>query len=300
MADQRAAVVVFNPAAGRRGAHEALRAVTTRLDGKIAAVLETSLAGGFDLRIRDAVRDVVATGARPTVVGVGGDGTLSIALNALADPAAVTMAVVPVGSGNDFAAALGIANVDTAIDAIERGRSRYVDFGTVNGRRFANCVGIGLDAEVGAQSARMRHRGFPPGPSYYAAALVGLFMVEQVGITLRTADKTIRRENGVMVTIGNGPEYGGGFKGAPGALLDDGLLDINVFSDVRGLFRRLALMQRIRAGSHVGQANVDTLRSAALEIDTDREVAMHVDGEIASVKHASISVVPVGMRVIAP
>jgi diacylglycerol kinase (ATP) len=299
MADQRAAVVVFNPAAGRRGAHEALRAVTTRLNGKIAAVLETSLAGGFDLRLRDAIRDVVATGTRPTIIGVGGDGTLSIALNALVEPSAVTMAVVPVGSGNDFAAALGIATVDAAIEAIERGRSRPVDFGVVNGRRFANCVGIGLDAEVGALSARMRHRGFPPGPSYYAAALVGLFMVKQVGVTLRAVDKTIRRDDGVMVTIGNGPEYGGGFKGAPGALLDDGLLDVNIFSDVRGLFRRLALMERIRAGSHVGQANVDTLRLASLEIDLDREVAMHVDGEIASVKQASIAVVPAGMRVIA-
>ncbi|HYK53907.1 MAG TPA: YegS/Rv2252/BmrU family lipid kinase [Candidatus Eremiobacteraceae bacterium] len=300
MADQRAAVVVFNPAAGRRGAHEALRAVTTRLDGKIAAVLETSLAGGFDLRLRDAIRDVVSTGTRPKVIGVGGDGTLSIALNALADPSAVTMAVVPVGSGNDFAAALGVATVDKAIDAIERGTSRLVDFGVVNGRRFANCVGIGLDAEIGALSARMRRRGFPPGPSYYAAALVGLFMVKQVGIALRSADKTIRREDGVMVTIGNGPEYGGGFKGAPGALLDDGLLDVNVFSDVQGLFRRLALMQRIRAGLHVGQSNVDTFRTATLEIDVDREVAMHVDGEIASVRHASIAIVPNGMRAIAP
>jgi diacylglycerol kinase (ATP) len=300
MTDQRAAVVVFNPAAGRRGAHEALRAVTTRLNGKIAAVVETSLTGGFDLRVRDALRDVVSTGARPTVICVGGDGTLSIALNALADTSAVTIAVVPVGSGNDFAAALGIATVDAAIGAIEGGRSRPVDFGVVNGRRFANCVGIGLDAEVGALSARMRLRGFPPGPSYYAAALVGLFMVEQVGITLRAAAKTIRREDGVMVTIGNGPEYGGGFKGAPGALLDDGLLDVNVFSDVQGLFRRLALTQRIRAGSHVGQPNVDTLRVASLEIDVDREVAMHVDGEIAAVEHVAIDVVPAGLRVIAP
>jgi len=300
MADQRAAVVVFNPAAGRRGAHEALRAVTTRLDGKIAAVLETSLTGGFDLRVRDAIRGVVAQGVRPIIVTVGGDGTLSIALNALTEPSAVTLAVVPVGSGNDFAAALGIADVDAAIEAIESGRTRALDFGTVSGRRFANCVGIGLDAEVGALSARMRGRGFPPGPSYYAAALVGLFMVKPLGIVVRTAERTIRRDDGVMVTIGNGPEYGGGFKGAPGAKLDDGLLDVNLFSDVRGLVRRLGLMQRIRAGSHVGQANVDTLRSASFEIDVDREVAMHVDGEITSIRHASIAVVPSGMRVIAP
>jgi len=300
MADQRAAVVVFNRAAGRRGAHEALRAVTTRLDGKIAAVLETSLADGFDLRMRDAIRDVVATGERPALIAVGGDGTLSIALNALSDPSAVTLAVVPVGSGNDFATALGISSIDAAIDAIDHGASRQVDFGTVNGRRFANCVGIGLDAEVGALSARMRGRGFPPGPSYYSAALAGLFMVKPVGIVVRIADRTIRRDDGVMVTIGNGPDYGGGFKGAPGASLDDGLLDVNLFSDVQGFFRRLSLMRRIRAGSHVGQPNVDSSRAASLEVDLDRKVAMHVDGELTTVEHASIAVVPRGMRVIAP
>ena len=300
MADERGVVVVFNPAAGRRRSHEALRAVTTRLDGKIAAVLETSLGGGFDARVRDATRDVTSRGVTPTIIAVGGDGTLSMTLNALADPSAATIAIVPVGSGNDFGAALGITNVDAALEALERGATRSVDFGTVNGRRFANCVGIGLDAEVGALSARLRERGFPPGPSYYYAALVGLFMVKQVGVTIQARDATLRRDDGVMVTIGNGPEYGGGFKGAPGALLDDGVLDVHIFSDVRGFTRRLALMRRIRAGAHVGQSNVDSFRASTVDIGFDREVAMHVDGETTSVRRASIAVVPRGMRVIAP
>lgn len=300
MADGRGAVVIFNPAAGRRRSHESLRAVTTRLDGKIAAVVETSLAGGFEARVRDAARDVASRGLVPTFVSIGGDGTLSMTLNALSDPSAATLAVVPVGSGNDFGAALGIRDVDSAIEAIEHGVTRSVDFGTVNGRRFANCVGMGLDAEVGALSSRLRARGFPPGPSYYYAALVGLFMVKQVGVGISSAGVTKRRDDGVMVTVGNGPEYGGGFKGAPGAQLDDGLLDVHVFSDVRGFARRLALMQRIRAGSHAGQTNVDSFRAARVDIDFDREIAMHVDGETTAVQRASIAVVPRGMRVIAP
>lgn len=300
MADARAAVIVFNPAAGRRRAHETLRAVTTRLDGRIAAVLETSLGGGFDARVRDAARDVAGRGLRPMFVAVGGDGTLSMTLNALADPSSATIAVVPAGSGNDFGAALGITGVAAALAAIEHGATRAVDYGVVGARRFANCVGIGLDAEVGALSARMRLRGFPPAPSYYAAALAGLFMVKPVGVTVRASGTTTRRDDGVMVTIGNGPEYGGGFKGAPGALLDDGALDVHVFSDVRGFARRLALMQRIRAGAHVGRPNVDSFRAPDVELEFDREVTMHVDGETATARRVSIAVVPRGMRVIAP
>lgn len=301
MVDQRGFVVVFNPMAGARNAHETLRQVKTRLDARIADVVETSIDESFGPRLREAVRHVRGdTGQRPVVVAVGGDGTLSMVLNGLQQPGDATLAVVPAGSGNDFAAAIGCAGVEIALAALEGGHARDVDFGLVNGRRFANCVGMGLDAEVGARAARMRKRGFPPGPSYYAAALIGLFLVKSVGVSLRYDGASRRLERGVMVTVGNGPLYGGGFRGAPGALLDDGELDAYVFSDVEGVARRLALMQRIRAGTHANGSNVLRLRTGSIDVEFDRDVAMHVDGEIDSVRRAEISVVPRGLRVVAP
>jgi diacylglycerol kinase (ATP) len=299
MDSQRGHIVVFNPRAGRRRAHEALRQVTTRLDGKIATVIETSVDGTFGPHVRESVqivRDEI--GGRPVIIAIGGDGTLSMTLNALADAHDATLAVVPAGSGNDFAAAVGIPGIDAALDALERNAMRDVDFGIVNGRRFANCVGMGLDAEVGSLAARLRKRGYPPGPSYYAAALAGLFIVKPVGIRVASGGATHRFERGVMVTVGNGHSYGGGFRGAPGALLDDGALDAYVFSDVEGLLPRLALMQRIRAGTHAGAPNVLPMRTASLVVEFDREVAMHVDGELDVVRRADISVVARGLRVI--
>lgn len=300
MGDPSRLVVVFNPAAGRRRAHTALAALTSRFEGRISAVIETTQSSAFAEHVRAATSAAQAQGARVTLVAVGGDGTLSMALNALASVADATLAVLPAGSGNDFADALGIRSVAEALAALDADIARDVDCGTVNGRRFANCVGIGLDAEVGALSARLRGRGYPPGPSYYAAAIAGLFMIKPIGVTVEAASGTTRYERGVMVTIGNGHSYGGGFRGAPFALLDDGLLDVYVFSDIEGFFARFGLMQRIRSGSHDGARNVASLRVAALDVTFDRDVAMHVDGELATVRHAAIGVIPAGMRVIAP
>jgi diacylglycerol kinase (ATP) len=297
---KRGFVVVFNPMAGRRKAHEVLRRVTTQLDGKIASIVETSLDGAFAPRVRESVRHVFGeTGDRPTLVTVGGDGTLSMALNALQNADDATFAVVPAGSGNDFAAAIGCETIDAALDAIERHAERAVDFGIVNGRRFANCVGMGLDAEVGAIAARLRKRGYPPSPSYYAAALLGLFQVESVGVSIECSGAPSRFERGVMVTVGNGPSYGGGFRGAPDAKVDDGVFDAYVFSNIDGFFPRLKLMQLIRAGRHPGEANVTAIRANSIKVSFDRDVALHVDGELATIRSADITVVPRGMHVFA-
>jgi diacylglycerol kinase (ATP) len=301
MERQRGFVIVFNPHAGRGRAYETLREVTTSLDGRIAPVVETALDGTFGPTLRDRIRTIRGqTGMTPIALAVGGDGTLSLTLNGLRDPADAAIAVVPAGSGNDFAAAIGLHDVRSALLALETGAMRRIDLGLVNGRRFANCVGMGLDAEVGSLAFRFRSRGYPAGPSYYAAALVGLFLVKPVGITIESEGRRNRFDDGVMVTVGNGPLYGGGFRGAPNAMLDDGALDVYAFSNVDGIFRRLALMRRIRAGTHDAAPNVKLIRAASLIVEFDRAVAMHVDGETMSVRRAEIGLVPGGLEVVAP
>jgi diacylglycerol kinase (ATP) len=294
-------VIVFNPRAGSGRAFEILREVTTALDGTLAPVIETSLDGNFGSLLRDRLRFVRGeTGRPPIAIAVGGDGTLSLLLNGLRDPGDAAVAVVPAGSGNDFAAALGMPDARAALDALAVGAIRRIDLGIVNGRRFANCVGMGLDAEVGSLAFRLRSRGYPAGPSYYAAALIGLFLVKPVGITIESDGKRRRFDDGVMVTAGNGPLYGGGFRGAPHALLDDGAFDVYAFSNVKGVLRRMALMRRIRAGTHPADPNVTSIRTGSLVVEFDREVAMHVDGETTSVTRAEIGIEPGVLQVIAP
>lgn len=296
--DDRAYIVVANRWAGTGEARQLTGAVERAMDRAPLAVIETDFTAAFRQRLGDAIAG--AATIRPLLVCVGGDGTLSLAFNALPDPAAATLAMVPCGSGNDLALTLGIESSHAALDALRNGIERSIDYGSVNGRRFLNCVGIGLDAEVAGMAARIRARGLARGFSYYLAALRGLLMVKPVGARVRTAAGELRFDDLVMLTIGNGCWYGGGFRGAPDAKVDDGVLDCYAFRDVPGLIARFALMQRIRGGTHVGQPNVRALPSDRISVTFDREVAMHVDGEPARCRSADVSVTARGARVLVP
>lgn len=234
------------------------------------------------------------------LVCVGGDGTLSLAFDALRHADDAVLAIVPCGSGNDFSSMLGIAPGRAAVETLRSGVARAIDYGTVNGKRFLNCVGIGLDAEVAAMAAQIRARGYAKGFSYYLAALRGLVSVRPIGATLESSTACARFEDLVMITIGNGKWYGGGFMGAPDARLDDGVFDCFAFRDVAGVGKRLALMQRIRRGAHAAEPNVTAFRAQRINVAFDRSVAMHVDGEIMRTQRAEIAIVPLGARVLAP
>ena len=295
----RPCIVVANRWAGAGKAHRLVGEVEQVIGRAPQAVIEPDLTSAFRQRLNDAVAS--ASGYdRPLLVCVGGDGTLSLVFDALADPAAAVLAVVPCGSGNDLALMLGLASRNVALTALRDGVIQSIDYGTVNGRRFLNCVGIGLDAEVAGMAARIRERGVARGLSYYLAALRGLLMVKPVGAQIRTPAAEFRFEDLVMLTIGNGRWYGGGFRGAPEAVLDDGVLDCYAFRDVPGLFARFALMQRIRAGTHAREVNVSSLPADRLSVTFDREVAMHVDGEPARCTSADVTVVSRGARILTP
>ena len=292
---ERPLVVVFNPVAGTQRARRALHSV--RAAGSVADVVQTSLGGDFPLRLRDAISAArVSNQGALAVVAVGGDGTLSMTLDALEQPADVPLAIIPCGAGNDFARSLGVRSTQDALEALRSGVERALDYGTVNGRKFVNCVGIGLDADVTSRVARRRLFGPMRGLSYYVAALGALREVRPVGCVVSINGESRRFENVVMVTAGNGRWYGGGFLGAPNAALDDGILDCYVFSNVAGLLPRLALMQRIRNGTHPGDAAVTGLRTARLHACFDRKMPMHVDGEVSSTSEAVIEVRPGGAR----
>jgi len=290
-------VVVTNPFAGVGRAAAALRIACARLGVQPTDAIETSHDNHFAERLQ---RAVAAAGKPVTVLCVGGDGTLSMVVNALESPQDVTLAIVPAGSGNDFGLALGIRTLAQALDAIAGQNTQVVDLGAINGRRFINCVGMGLDGEIARTAALIRARGLARGLSYYVAALFGLWRVRPVGAHIESAAFSGRMEDLLMLTVGNGPWYGGGYRGAPKAQLNDGLLDCYAFADLPGGMRRLELMQLIRRGKHLAHPVVTSLLTQTLDVNFDREIAMHVDGELTAATSAHISLIPRGLTFAVP
>jgi len=298
MARERGYVVVFNPKAGGR-AHEVLRGLRSRLDGRATAIVETTLDDSFGPRLREWIAQIrVDSAADPIVVAVGGDGTLSMLVNALEDPARTPIAVVPAGSGNDFAAAIGCSTPARAMDAIDAESIAAFDLGSVDGQRFLNSVGFGLHAEIARRAQGMRRRGYPPAASYYASALASLVSVRPMRASV-TADGDCRRyDDAVMITANNGPTYGAGFLGAPGARFDDGLIDAYVFRDVAGFGRRLRLVNVVRAGKHAAEDNVIAVRARSLLLEFDQPVPIQVDGETGVTQRSQITLLPRGVLVV--
>lgn len=276
-ADKRACLV-YNPAAGRgaaAGLESALDRVA-RLRGWEARVRVTRRAGDEVWLAREACE-----AGWPVVIAVGGDGTAHGVANGIlaAGAADVQFGVVPVGSGNDFAKLLQLAPgpIEPNLTRVLAGGVRRFDVGRALDEYFINGLGIGFDAEVVRQLARIRRlRGF----SLYLAAVCRTFVGFRAPfLDLHAAE---HRENGelMMLEISIGTTVGGGFRITPDATPDDGLFDVCVIRKV-GWLEFLRYVPRVIRGTHASCPPVRMFRSAAVRVSPQSPgVAVHMDGEL--------------------
>ena len=233
------------------------------------------------------------------IVAMGGDGTVNEVANGLLDSDA-TLAVIPAGTGNDFVRMLGIPNnPKQAIDTLLDGSTRTMDLGKVGDDRcFVNGLGIGLDAQVARDVLKMeRLRG---APAYITAAVREVFRFRAFPVTLSTSEEQLELTC-LSVGIANGIYAGGGFKLAPRADIDDGLIDISALGDYPKL-ERLFRLPKVRAGKHVDWKNVTYRQASEVTISSPKKLIAHVDGEPYRLPGDSFTVraLPQALRVLVP
>ena len=233
-------------------------------------------------------------GGAECVAIAGGDGTVNEAVNGYVGIARSdqTFAVIPLGTGNDFAKMLGVGkDWRVACDRVASGRSRRVDAGRCNGHLFANGIGAGFDAQVAIEASRIR---WLRGNAVYGVALARTLL-----LSYSTPRARIIHDNGTldtsitMLAAANGTTYGGAFRIAPSADIADGMLDLMV---ARGLSRAgiIRFIPHVLRGSHVGRKGVTTARTKRLVVETDEPLAVHADGEIIdrAAKRLEVEVLP--------
>jgi diacylglycerol kinase (ATP) len=244
---------------------------------------------------------------------LGGDGTIHHYLRDLSR-LKIPVLMVPRGSGNDFARALGLRDDRDALSAwnhfLATGHSREIDLGiiaslgdlAVSPRLFCNVGGTGLDSEANRRANAMprwlRGRG-----GYLLGALGAIrsfpaqrFMVEAQQVS--SPDKRID-EPGLMVAFANGPAYGGGLRIAPEADFADGQLDICFVRQVRRA-RLLRLLPKVFAGQHVALPEVQYFKAVRLRLETEVPLDVYADGEFVCHTPVEVRVVPKALRVIVP
>ncbi|UQX86662.1 diacylglycerol kinase [Jatrophihabitans telluris] len=221
------------------------------------------------------------------VVVCGGDGIVHLAVNALAQ-GEVPLGIIPAGTGNDTATALGIdpdplRAADALLAALHAKSVRRIDLGhcdavpvspNADGRWWVTMLYAGFDSGVNERANRMR---WPSGKRRYDLAIAAeMLRLRSRALTLQLDDQTIRTPM-TLVAIGNGPQYGGGKLMTPGARMDDGIFDVTVVGAVSRLTLARLAPTLPRAG-HLRHPAVTTYRSATVTIEAPQTVAW-ADGE---------------------
>lgn len=257
---------------------------------------------GVEINIQDTLEN--STNYSAALI-FGGDGTVHRHLPQLHHHK-IPVLVVPTGSGNDFAKALGIRNVDNALCAwqqfcSEQKNVKEIDLGVIrSGSKetlFCCVAGIGMDAEANARANRMppwlKSRG-----GYVLAALQSLIAFKPAEITISVEGREIRR-SAFFIAVGNAPSYGGGMKVTPRATLDDGLLDVCVVNKINK-FKLLCWVPTIFFGKHLRLKQVEYFQARQIGIEAERKLDIYADGDYAGQTPVQIGLIPRGLRVIVP
>lgn len=221
-------------------------------------------------------REAVERGCGSIIVW-GGDGTLNEVGRALIGTPAV-LGLVPAGSGNGLAAALEVPReasraVDDAFDA----PVRRIDAGVIAGRPFFNVAGVGFDAHVAALFNR-RAKGARGGWPYISIGIREGFKYRASDYRL-TLDGETHRVHALLIVFANGPEFGLSTRIAPGARVDDGLLDAVVVSDPGFVLARFWYARHLATGNPQRASIVSRRTITRALIETGGEIPFHVDGE---------------------
>jgi diacylglycerol kinase family enzyme len=293
--------VIFNPAAGRGRAGQQLNRLR-RVLGSRAAFWPTQRAGH--------ARDLAAEAARagfPVVAAAGGDGTVHEVANGLlrSGNPEVVLAVVPIGSANDYAYALHLAT-DWWLHPDPSVGIRAVDVGVVrspDGREqfFVNGLGLGFNGAVTIQARRIKFlRGIP----LYALATLRAMRASYhcPVLSMHLDGGPEQRVPTLALTLGVGSREGN-FLLTPHAILDDGLFD---YLHVGRLRRRdlLAYVPRMISGRLPQNDPVISFgRCRRMELTSETPLIVHTDGEFycvpaEGVTNLTVDLLPGRLRVL--
>ena len=240
-------------------------------------------------------RGAADEGAELLVV-VGGDGSVHEVVNGIAGRDGVEIAMIPRGTGWDFARSLGLPRkTDRAIEVALAGKTRTIDLGratysTAEAKGesfFANVASAGMSGAI-AQRANDTSKAFGGKVSYIWAtfAVFSRWSNSEVEVSVDGETRQARMHD---VIVANGPYIGGGMKIAPEAKPDDGTFDVLLIGDISK--RDLVMtMPKIFRGTHLPHPRAELLRGAHVSVDAGEQLPIELDGEQPGTRpHASRS-----------
>jgi diacylglycerol kinase (ATP) len=267
--DKRKLCLIYNPAA--RGEKARLLDSKLRSFAQDATIFGSEKPGDAKRLATEAVQE-----GFDTIVAAGGDGTVNEVVNGMADSEA-SLGILPLGTMNVFAQEMGLSSnqIGQCWEVILNGATRSIDLPSANAHYFVQLAGVGLDAQALQETDREMRRTI--GPLSYlisAAEIIGRpapnLLVTSPDCALTTAS---------FVLVGNGKYYGGPVAFFRDAENDDGLLDVLIFKNL-GYFEIARYLQELLVGTHKDKGDIEYFQTASLQISSDQEVPVEIDGEV--------------------
>lgn len=285
--------LLTNPTSGKGQGARTVAAVLPRL--REAGYTVRNLAGRDADEALDLARQCVADGIE-TLVVVGGDGMVHLAVQALAG-SETRLGVIPAGTGNDVARYFDLPRKDplAAADVVIAGRERRIDLARIGTKYFVTVLAAGFDAVVNERANEMT---WPKGQMRYNLATLAELRTFKPIPYVMEIDGEQHRFEAMTVAIGNGPSFGGGLRITEGAVLDDGLLDVVVIRPMS----KLELMRtypKLFKGTHVHHPDYRHHHARTVTIAAPG-ITAYADGERIGPLPLTVEVAPLALRVLVP
>jgi len=306
-ADRKEWLAIVNPNAGKGKGSKDWKLISMHLKSR-----ELNCTEIFTQAKGDAIHLVGAAlydGFR-NIITVGGDGTLNEVLNGVftsdACPSTdVTLALIPVGTGNDWGRMFGIpSDYEKAVSIIADGKHMKHDTGVVSyhdgdeirKRYFINIAGLGFESVVVKRTNYQKDRGHGGKAIYFYNLLMSLLSYKNTNAEI-IIDGTRQITSVFSINVGNGRYCGGGMRQTPDALPDDGLLDVTVINGI-GKIEIIMNLKILYDGTILSHPKIDGYKCRNLKVSSDSRLWVEADGESLGHTPAEFSIIPASINIV--
>jgi YegS/Rv2252/BmrU family lipid kinase len=257
----------------------------------------------------DLAKNSVESGYR-NIICVGGDGTLNEVVNGIfsqdfCSTKDISLALIPVGTGNDWGRMFGIPLVyEGAIKVIKENRQMLHDIGLVkyfigkqqHQRYFINIAGIGFESMVVMRTNKQKDKGRSNTAIYFYNLLSSLISYKKTSAEI-VIDGVSSRAKIFSLNIGNGRYCGGGMRQTPDAIPDDGLLDVTVIREM-GRIEILRNLKILYDGTILSHPKVDGYRASNIRVNSEALLYAEADGESLGHTPVEFSIIPSAVNIV--
>jgi len=225
---------------------------------------------------------------------IGGDGTINEAVNGLNYD--IPVSIIPAGTGDDFIKNVNLGkDVNTQIQTAINGTISKIDLGQCNDRKFVNGVGIGFDGQIVEDMDSKKVPLLKGHAAYYYHVLRILGGYRERPFKFKIDDQNFEKDL-ILLTVGNGTTFGGGFKLMPEARIDDGLLEVCEIGKVSGL-RRFLNIHKLSGGTHGSLNEVNFYKAKKVTVSANDRLFAHIDGERMGQPPYEIKILPKALQI---